>query len=353
MTVLWPLLRPLIFRLPPETAHTLTIGLLELRNSRPPYADVPELAIQLDCLGLTFSNPIGLAAGFDKDVRVPGAMRAMGFGFVEAGTVTPLPQQGNPRPRLFRLVQDRAIINRLGFNNKGHKAARANLERAKAYGVSPIGINIGANKDSPDRMADYIAGITCFSDMADYFTVNISSPNTPGLRALQGRAVLEDLLHRIVDIRDRQKRRVPVLVKIAPDLTEQDCKDIAQVALASGIEGLIVSNTTISRPDELQKKHSAETGGLSGAPLFRLSTDILARMYRLVEGRLILIGAGGVASGHDAYAKIRAGASLVQLYTALIYEGPGLVSRIKTDLQKCLARDGFKSVAEAIGADHR
>lgn len=353
ITYLWPLLRPALFRFSPETAHNLTIRFMELRNGRPPYEDAPELAISLDSLGLAFSNPIGLAAGFDKDVRVPGAMRAMGFGFVEAGTVTPLPQDGNPLPRLFRLTKDRAVINRLGFNNKGHKAALANLGRAKTRGVSPIGINIGANKDSSDRVADYVAGIARFSNLADYFTVNISSPNTPGLRDLQGRSALEDLLHKIMAARDKQKRRVPILLKIAPDLTEQDCEDIAQVALASGIEGLIISNTTISRPYGLHGKDIDQTGGLSGAPLFQLSTDILATMYRLTRGQLLLVGAGGVSSGANAYAKIRAGASLVQLYTALVYEGPGLVTRIKADLLKHLKRDGFQSVSDAIGADHR
>ncbi|GER00774.1 dihydroorotate dehydrogenase (quinone) [Iodidimonas gelatinilytica] len=350
---IWPFFRKALFRLDPEAAHDVTVRVLALRNTKKPKPDAASLAIRSNALGLSFSNPLGVAAGFDKDARVPGAIRALGFGFAEIGTVTPQPQSGNPQPRLFRLEKDRAVINRLGFNNAGHDCAFTRLAAAKARGVGPIGVNLGANKTSSDRVADYLTGIARFSPLADYFAINISSPNTPGLRALQSRAALQNLLDRLVERRAQQQRQVPIFLKVAPDLTEGDRHDIAEVALAAGIEGLIVSNTTLSRPTSLLSDQKGQAGGLSGAPLMALSTEILADFYRLTGGKLVLIGVGGVASGADAYAKIRAGASLVQLYTALIYQGPALIKQIKRDLIAFMQRDGFTHIGEAVGADHR
>ncbi len=347
----YPLLRPLLFALPPETAHEAGLAALRLVDRRSPPADDPALAVEL--FGIRFPNPVGLAAGLDKNARVPGAMRALGFGFVEVGAVTPRPQAGNPRPRLFRLVADRALINRLGFNNEGMVRVAARLAAAKARGVGPVGVNLGANKESDDRVADYVAGIETLAPLADFFTVNISSPNTPGLRSLQAKGALADLLERVLGARDAAPRRVPVLLKIAPDLTPAGREDIARLALESGLDGLVVANTTLARPQGLKGRHRAEAGGLSGAPLFAPSTALLAEMYRLTAGRLPLVGVGGIMSGADAYAKIRAGASLVELLTALVYEGPGVVARIKRELLALLRRDGFACVADAVGADHR
>jgi dihydroorotate dehydrogenase len=275
-------------------------------------------------------------------------MAKLGFGFVECGTVTPQPQAGNPRPRLFRLGQDRAVINRMGFNNGGMAAAARNLSARRGKGL--VGINIGANKDSADRIDDYTRAFDMLGPLADYVTVNVSSPNTPGLRGLQNRNELTRLLGTLTEAREKKPVLIPILLKIAPDLDDAALDEIAGVVLASGIEGLIVSNTTIARP-LLQSAHAGEMGGLSGKPLFAASTEILRQMRRRVGSRIVLVGVGGIASGADAYAKIRAGASLVQLYTALVYEGPGLVGRIKRDLAALLARDGFASVADAVGAD--
>jgi dihydroorotate dehydrogenase len=292
---------------------------------------------------------LGLAAGFDKNAEVPDVMLRLGFGFAECGTVTPRPQSGNPRPRLFRLPEDRAVINRLGFNNRGMDAAAVRLAARKRQGI--VGINIGANKDSPDRIADYREGFARLSPLADYVTVNISSPNTPGLRGLQNREELEKLLALLREERARAGCTVPLLLKIAPDLDQHALDDIAATVLASGIEGMIVSNTTLARPASLKSANAKESGGLSGAPLFAPSTAILKAVRQRVGGRIALIGVGGVASGADAYAKIRAGASLVQLYTAMAYEGPALIARIKRELSALLARDGFARVADAVGAD--
>ncbi|RMF08961.1 MAG: quinone-dependent dihydroorotate dehydrogenase, partial [Alphaproteobacteria bacterium] len=273
----------------------------------------------------------------------------------EVGTVTPRPQPGNPRPRLFRLTQDRAVINRFGFNNAGLEALARRLERRHGQpGV--VGANIGANKDSPDPVADYVTGIRRLYGLADYFTINVSSPNTPGLRALQARDSLHRLLDSILTARtaahgERSGRPTPVLLKIAPDLTDNDQVAIAEVVLEQGVDGLIISNTTVERPAHLKSPHGKETGGLSGAPLFERSTSLLRRFYQLTGGRVPLIGVGGVSSGADAYAKIRAGASLVQLYSAMVYEGPGLVRRICRDLGALLEADGYGQVAEAVGAD--
>jgi dihydroorotate dehydrogenase len=330
----------------PERAHHLT--LLGLRSGFGPRDRTPDpVALGVDLFGLHFPNPLGIAAGFDKNGEVPDAMLAMGMGFAEVGTVTPRPQAGNPRPRIFRLADEGAVINRLGFNNQGHAALHRRLEARAARG-GIVGVNIGANKDAEDRVADYEAGIAAFEDLASYFTVNISSPNTPGLRALQGRNELVGLLTRVLKAR---KSAVPVLLKIAPDLTEADRADIAAVALDLKLDGLIVSNTTIARAGLVRGRHADETGGLSGRPLFSLSTQVLADIYRLTGGQIPLIGVGGISSGRDAYAKIRSGASLVQLYSALTYQGPALVTRIKRELHTALTTDGFTRIADAVGAD--
>jgi dihydroorotate dehydrogenase len=313
--------------------------------------DDPLLASEL--WGLTFANPLGLAAGFDKDARVVAATLGLGFGFVEVGSVTPRPQPGNPKPRIFRLPEDGAVINRLGFNNAGMEAARTRLAafRKRGWVRGPVGINLGKNKDSADAAGDYVLGAAALSPLADYLVVNVSSPNTPGLRALQGRAELEDLLGRVLAA--LPEPAPPLLVKIAPDLTAEDKADIAAVALSLGISGLIATNTTIARPAGLKGAARSEAGGLSGRPLFGPSTAVLGDLYRLTEGKIPLIGVGGIASGADAYRKIRAGASLVQLYTGLVYGGPALVGRIKTELARLLREDGFASVSAAVGADHR
>jgi dihydroorotate dehydrogenase len=337
-------------QLPAETAHNATLrlaGAMTLLLPRPGAGD-PRLAVR--AFGLDFPNPIGLAAGFDKNAQVPDAMARFGFGFVECGTVTPRPQGGNPRPRLFRLSEDRAVINRMGFNNGGMALAARNLKARTGRGI--VGINIGANKDSADRIKDYALCFGELAGLADYVTVNVSSPNTPGLRGLQGKDELTRLLGTLIDARAKGTHK-PILLKIAPDLDDPALDEIADVvrgfhASGGGIEGLIVSNTTIARPT-LRSVHAAETGGLSGRPLLASSTRALGEMHCRLNGAVTLVGVGGIASGEDAYAKIRAGASLVQLYTALAYDGPGLVVRIQRELLACLARDGFASVTDAIG----
>ena len=341
----YALARPLLFALDPEVAHGLTIRALKLGLLPRAAPDDPILATTL--AGIALPNPIGLAAGFDKNAEVPDAMLRLGFGFVEAGTVTPLPQAGNPKPRMFRLVEDKGVINRLGFNNEGLEAYTARL-RARARRPGVVGGNVGANKDSVDRIADYETGIAAARDLVSYITVNISSPNTPGLRALQSREALAELIERSRAARGPEGP--PLFVKVAPDLTDEDVHDIAEVAVAGGIDGLIVSNTTLAR-DGLRSMNARESGGLSGAPLFARSTAVLRDVRRLTGGRLPLIGTGGIGSGADAYAKIRAGASAVQLYSMLVYGGPGLVVRIKRELAALLRRDGFASVAEAVGVD--
>jgi dihydroorotate dehydrogenase len=334
----------LLRHLPAERAHDVTLKLA--RAAGPflpqPAPDDPRLAVS--AFGLNFPNPVGLAAGFDKNAAVPDAMAKFGFGFVECGTVTPRPQIGNPQPRLFRLTEDGAVINRMGFNNGGMEEAAANLERRSGKGV--VGINIGANKDSTDRISDYEKSFARLAPLADYVTVNVSSPNTPGLRGLQNRDELSGLLDRLVTL--RAQRKIPLLLKIAPDLDDHAQDDIADVVRGSGIEGLIVSNTTIARP-ALKSPHAKESGGLSGRPLFEPSTRMLAAMHARLNGAVTLVGVGGIASGADAYAKIRAGATLVQLYSALALQGPGLVARIKTELAACLARDGFARITDAVG----
>jgi dihydroorotate dehydrogenase len=339
----------LLRRLPAETAHRSTLSLLQWAAPFIPRtsADDPRLAIST--LGLNFPNPVGLAAGFDKDARVPDALLKLGFGFVECGTLTPQLQTGNPRPRLFRLAEDAAMINRMGFNSAGAADAAARLKRRAIRGV--LGLNIGANKDSADRIADYRSAFATLAPFASYVAVNVSSPNTPGLRNLQARDELARLLGVLVSERVVQNCGVPILLKIAPDITLADLDQITEAALGAGIEGLIVGNTTIERPSSLRSRHARESGGLSGAPLFAPSTALLKESRRRIGAKLVLIGVGGIFSGADAYAKIRAGASLVQLYTALALQGPGLLQNIKAELLSSIDRDGFASVTQAIGID--
>jgi dihydroorotate dehydrogenase len=340
---LYPLLRPLVFRLGGEQAHRLTIAALKALPAGKSTAPDPVLGIRL--AGLDFPNPIGLAAGFDKDAEVYDRMFGLGFGFAEVGTLTPQPQAGNPKPRLFRLEEDRAVINRLGFNNGGQAAAFQRLHRRRT-GI--VGVNIGANKHSEDRVADYRAGVRAMAPVADYLSVNISSPNTPGLRALQDPATLKELLAAV--IAERGGAGPPVFLKLAPDLERADIDDIVRVAIEGGIDALIISNTTITRPP-LRSAAAGEAGGLSGAPLKALALQRLRDFRSATGGALPLIAAGGVSNGADAYERIRAGASLVQLYTALVYEGPGLARRIARELKDLLKRDGFARLHHAIGAE--
>ena len=348
MPDLYRLAGPVLRALPPEFAHRVALRALALGLVGPARA-APDPILAVDLWGRRFPNPLGLAAGFDKHAEAPAQTLALGFGFIEVGGVTPRPQPGNPGPRLFRLPQDRAIINRMGFNSVGHAAVAARLTRPRS-GI--LGVNLGRNKDSADPAADFVAGMRIFGPLADFLVINLSSPNTPGLRAMQGRAPLEALLGKLAEARaGAAGGGPPLLVKIAPDLLEDELADIAAVTLATGVDGLIVANTTIARAPTLRSPHKGEGGGLSGAPLFAPSTRLLARVYALTEGRMPLVGCGGVGSGANAYAKIRAGATLVQLYTALIYEGPALVGRILADLAALLHRDGFARLADAVGVD--
>jgi dihydroorotate dehydrogenase len=351
--LLYRLARPALHLVDPERAHTLAIASLKHGLLQPHAApDDPVLAAQV--WGLSFANPIGLAAGFDKQAEVIDPMLGFGFGFVETGTVTPEPQPGNPRKRLFRLDEDEAVINRFGFNSEGLAAFAHRLaERRKgAHAPGIVGANVGKNRDSADAAADYAKGVAAVTPVADYIVVNLSSPNTPGLRGLQARTPIEDLLRRALAARAGASvagRPPPLLAKVGPDLDDSQLQDIAEVALATGIDGLIVGNTTLARPATLRSRDRDEAGGLSGKPLMAPSTACLRQFYRVTAGRIPIIGCGGVASGADAYAKIRAGASLVQLYTALVFHGPGLVATIKRDLAKLLRADGFSHVSEAVG----
>jgi dihydroorotate dehydrogenase len=342
-------LLPLLRRLPPEAAHELSLRALSLGLVRPRLAGNDPI-LETRVWSIDFPNPIGLAAGYDKNARVPDAMLGTGFGFVEIGSVTPRPQSGNPKPRVFRLGLDGAIVNRLGFNSEGLEAAAGRLAARTGRG-GIVGANLGKNRDAVDAEADYEAGVRRLAPLVQYLVVNVSSPNTPGLRELQRRGAVTALVKRLVAARDATvpRNKPPLLLKIAPDLTEEERADLAAVALESGIDGLIVSNTTVARPPGLRGSQAHEPGGLSGKPLFAPSTAVLADIYRRTRGKVPLIGVGGIANGADAYAKIRAGASLVQLYTALVYQGPDLVGRIKADLAARLRRDGFKSVAAAVG----
>ena len=350
---LYRLARPALFRRDPERAQRLAGRALAAGlGPRAAAPDDPILASRL--WGLDVPNPVGLAPGFDKHAEAIEGCLALGFGLVEIGTVTPRPQPGNPKPRLFRLEADEAVINRNGFNSEGLEPYRARFAR-RSRGTGLVGANVGKNKETTDEAVDFVAGIEATAPLADYLVVNVSSPNTPGLRDLQGRQAMERLIRACQEARARVAagRLPPLLVKLAPDLDETGLADAAEVALATGLDGLVMGNTTVSRPTTLRDPQKGETGGLSGRPLRELATTKLAALYRLTQGRIPLVGVGGVSSGADVYARIRAGASLVQLYSALVYEGPGLPARIKRDLAALLRRDGFGSVGEAVGADHR
>ncbi|XP_057549419.1 dihydroorotate dehydrogenase (quinone), mitochondrial-like [Amaranthus tricolor] len=373
------LVNPFFALLDPEVAHRLAIS-AAARGWVPIEKRPDPTILGVDVWGRKFSNPIGLAAGFDKNAEAVEGLLGLGFGFVEVGSVTPAPQEGNPKPRIFRLREERAIINRCGFNSDGIQAVAKRLgaqhgkrkldESSSSYsaadgeekaggkaGPGILGVNLGKNKTSEDAATDYVQGVHTLSQYADYLVINVSSPNTPGLRQLQGRKQLKDLVKKVQAARDEMQwgdeGPPPLLVKIAPDLSKQDLEDIAAVSLALQVDGLIISNTTISRPDSIsQNSQSQEVGGLSGKPLFDLSTSALKEMYILTKGKIPLIGCGGVSSGEDAYKKIRTGATLVQLYTAFGYGGPALIPQIKAELAECLERDGFKSIHEAVGADY-
>jgi dihydroorotate dehydrogenase len=348
----YPLIRPLLRALPAEAAHRLTLAGLGwglggfVAGSA--ESDPPSLAQRV--WGREFRNPLGIAAGFDKDARVPDALLRLGFGFAETGTVTPRPQAGNPKPRIFRLYQDEAVINRLGFNSAGLEPTLARLRSRRRGGI--VGVNLGKNRETQDAAADYIEAVRLVGTLADYLVINVSSPNTPGLRDLQRREMLDELLLRVVAARDDAAPGIPLLVKIAPDLSPEERADIAALAGPTGIDGISIANTTVARPPSLKSAVASEAGGLSGRPLFAPSTALLGEIYRLTGGTIPLVGVGGVASAEDAYAKVRAGASLVQLYTALVFQGPALIGQIKRGLAELLERDGFGSVADAVGADY-
>lgn len=339
-------------RLPAETAHVTTVRLLRAGlGPKDGIIDRPELRTHVG--GLSLPNPVGLAAGFDKNAEVPDAMLGAGFGFVECGTVTPRPQAGNPKPRLFRLPEHEAVINRMGFNNEGLDAFARRL-RARHGRPGLVGANLGANKDSKDRVADYVEGLSRLWGLCDYFTINISSPNTPGLRKLQGADEMDELLERLAQARAKLSAsgpNYPLFLKVAPDLDVADVPRVVEQVRTYAFDAIIVSNTTIDRPDSIGSRWADEAGGLSGQPLFEKSTRLLSHFYDATEGRIDLIGVGGIGSGEQAYAKIRAGAKAVQLYSALVFHGPQLVREICDDLSARLKADGFASVADAVGAD--
>lgn len=349
---LFKLARPAIFALDSESGHRMAISALKalpIKGARASKAQAGKLAVEI--AGLKFPNPVGVAAGFDKDAEVPDALLGLGFGFTEVGSITPLPQAGNPKPRLFRLVEDNAVINRMGFNNAGAEAALERLNaRAARSGI--VGINIGANKDSADRIADYAHMARVMTPLASYLAVNISSPNTPGLRALQDESALTGLLDAVIHARSEGAAGTvpPIFLKVAPDLEPADIDAIARIAVDKGLDALIVSNTTISRP-ELRSHHSGETGGLSGAPLRELALERIRDFRKATGGGVPLIGVGGIASADDAWERIRAGASLVQLYSAMVYHGPGLGAHIAKGVERLMKRDGFGSIAEAVGSE--
>ncbi len=347
--MIYRLLRPFLFTLDAERAHGLAIRALQAMPGEAPASFGPGLATQV--AGISFPNPLGMAAGFDKDGKIPDALLGLGFGFAEVGSITPLPQAGNPRPRLFRLTKDRAVINRMGFNNDGAEAAAARLAARNGQGKDRggvLGINIGANKDSQDRIADYATMARAMAPYASYLAVNVSSPNTPGLRALQDEAALAALLDAVLEARG--PAGPPIFLKVAPDLETADIDAIARIALDRRLGALIVSNTTISRPP-LRSRHAGEAGGLSGEPLRDLAQRRLSDFRKATGGAIPLVGVGGIASAEHAWARIRAGASLVQLYSAMVYEGPGLAKRIVAGLERLMAREGFVSIAEAVGSE--
>lgn len=342
--MIYSLLRPALFLLDPERAHGLSLAALKLLPGGGGPATGP---LACEVAGLRFPNPLGMAAGYDKDGEVPDALLALGFGFAEVGSITPLPQAGNPRPRLFRLLEDQAVINRMGFNNHGAEAAVARLS-ARLGRPGVVGINIGANKDSPDRIADYATMARLMAPLASYLAINISSPNTPGLRALQDEGALSALLDAVMEARGTSGP--PVFLKVAPDLENADVEAIARIAIDKKLGALIVSNTTISRPP-LKSRHAGEAGGLSGAPLRELALDRLRQFRKATGGRLPLVGVGGIASAEHAWERIRAGASLVQLYSAMTYGGPGIAKQVVCGLERLMRRDGFASIAEAVGSE--
>lgn len=350
--MLYSLIRPALFALDAERAHGLALAALRLMPAgAPPQIGGP---LQTEVAGLVFPNPVGMAAGFDKDGEVPDALLGLGFGFAEVGSITPLPQAGNPKPRLFRLAEDEAVINRMGFNNGGGEAAAARLARRieGRNGRKIVGINIGANKDSADRIADYAAMTRLMAPLASYLAVNVSSPNTPGLRALQDEGALTALLDAVLEARGDSGP--PVFLKVAPDLEHPDIEAIARIAMDRKLGALIVSNTTITRPQgslALRSRHAGEAGGLSGAPLRDLAQQRIRDFRKATGGAIPLIGVGGIASARHAWARIRAGASLVQLYSAMVYEGPGIARRIVAGLEDLMRRDGFASIADAVGSE--
>ncbi len=353
MRFLGALSRPILFALDPETAHRATVA--ALRYLPLPAAAPADARLRTQAFGLDFPNPVGMAAGLDKGAEAPDALLRAGFGSVEIGTVTPLPQSGNPKPRLFRLVEDEGVINRFGFNSEGRDVVHARLKARAARG-GIVGVNVGANKEATDRVADFVNGVKSFADVASYFTVNISSPNTPGLRDLQQAGVLDDLLARVLDMRDEASARhgrKPVLLKIAPDLTLEDLDDIVRVCVARGVDGMILGNTTIERPPSLRAKDAPEAGGLSGKPLFEKSTRMLAQLYLRVDGRFPIVGAGGVHDVASAYAKFEAGATLIQLYSALVFSGPALVDDICRGLADRLSSERLASLSAVVGRTAR
>jgi len=346
---LFPLARPILHGLDAESAHDLTLRALALLPPRRPPADAPRLAVS--AFGRRFPNPVGMAAGFDKGARVPDALLGLGFGFIEVGGVVPKPQPGNPRPRVFRLAGDRAVINRFGLNSEGLGVVRDRL-RARRQRGGIVGVNIGANKESTDRLADYVACTEALAPHVDFITINVSSPNTPGLRDLQGEAFLDELLARTIAARDAAASDTAILLKIAPDIALAALDAMTDTALRRGVQGLVVSNTTIARPDTLSEKGpAAETGGLSGRPLFGPSTRLLAETYLRIGRDIPLVGVGGIDSAETAWTKIRAGASLLQLYSALVYEGPGLVETIKQGLVRRLEAEGVSDLRAVVGRD--
>ena len=340
---LFDLARPTLFRIDPERAHGMTLAALKCVPLRTARHD-PVLATRV--AGIDFPSPVGLAAGFDKDAEVPDAMLGLGFGFVEVGTLTPQPQEGNPKPRLFRLVEDEAVINRMGFNNRGQAAALARLKARKRRGV--VGVNIGANKDAKDRIGDYVTGVQAMAEVADYLTVNISSPNTPGLRGLQDLGPLTELLTAIAEV--RAAGGPPLFLKVAPDLTPADIDGIVKAA-SGRVDALVISNTTVMRFENLRSSHKGEAGGLSGKPLRGHAYERLRDFRRATGGSIPMIGVGGIDCAEEAYARIRSGASLVQLYSALVYRGPGLAREIADGLARQVKHDGFATIAEAVGVD--
>lgn len=347
------ILKPFLFLLDAESAHHLAIQSLKW-GVYPRNSYRPDPILNSNLWGLDFPTPIGMAAGFDKNAEVFEALLNLGFGFVETGSVTPLAQPGNEKPRIFRLPKDRGVINRLGFNNYGLASYTHNFKNWRSRGVSGIvGANVGKNKTSEDGIKDFVTCVSALADYASYLVVNVSSPNTPGLRDLQARGDLQKLLDAVMQARSECVKQPPLLVKMAPDVTDEDMADIADVTKAAKIDGIIVTNTTIDRPASLLSKNKIETGGLSGEPLFDLSTQVLRDMYQKTNGDIPLIGVGGVSNGEQAYAKIKAGASLVQLYSAMIYRGPGIAKAIAGELADFLNQDGYKNISEAVGADHR